>query len=155
MSIESDHDQRTITVHVPLTIRRRGHRKRVIAPDGSIVPQPTPARVDGALVKAIARAYRWQRMLESGEYASIADLAAAERINRSYVSRVLRLTMLAPEIVERIMAGNQGEGITLEHAMGAFPSEWENQDYSAVRLSKTARNQKSANDKPWVRTVAR
>jgi hypothetical protein len=73
MSLNSDHDQRTITVQVPLVIRKRGHRKRVIAPDGSIVPQPTPARVDNSMVKAIARAYRRQRMLESGEYASIAE----------------------------------------------------------------------------------
>jgi hypothetical protein len=129
MSIEADlsRDERTITVQVPLAIRKRGHRKRVIAPDGSIVPQPTPARVNNALVKAIARAHRWQRMLESGEYASIADLAAAERINRSYVSRVLRLTLLAPEMVESIVAGAQGETITLEGMIRLFPAEWAKQ----------------------------
>jgi hypothetical protein len=91
------------------------------------VPQPAPARVDNALVKAIARGHRWQRMLESGEYGSIAELAAAEKINRSYVSRVLRLTLLAPEIVESVMAGHQSEMITMERAMPAFPKEWGSQ----------------------------
>jgi hypothetical protein len=127
IDIGVDHDQRTITVQVPLAIRKRGHRKRVLAPDGTIVPQPTPARVDNALIKAIARAHRWQRMLESREYASIADLAAAERINRSYVSRVLRLTLLSPEVVESVVAGRQREGIILERSLRAFPEEWGSQ----------------------------
>jgi hypothetical protein len=127
MSVDPDHDQRTITVEVQLAIRKRGHRKRVIAPDGSIVAQPTPARVDRALVKAIARAYRWQQLLESGDYNSIAELAAAEKINRSYVSRVLRLTLLAPEIVESAVAGCQGEATTLERMFRIFPAEWAKQ----------------------------
>jgi hypothetical protein len=119
--------QRTITVQVPLTIRKRGHRKRVIAPDGSIVPQPTPARVNNALVKAIARAHRWQRVLEGGRYGSIAELAAAERINRSYVSRVLRLTLLAPEIVESVLAGRRSERVSLERLFRPVASEWTRQ----------------------------
>ena len=100
-------DGQSVTVQVPLTFRRRGGRKQVVAPEGWPGPAlaPRPARVDGTLVKALARAHRWQGMLESGEYGSIEELARAERINPSYLARVLRLTLLAPEIVESILDG--------------------------------------------------
>ena len=96
----------TLTVKVPLAIRRRGGRKVVVAPEGAAWA-PLRARVDSTLVKALARAFRWRRMLEDGRYASIAELARAEKINESYVCRVLRLTLLAPEIVEAILNGVQ------------------------------------------------
>ncbi len=83
--------------------------------------------VDCALVKALARAQRWQRMLESGECASFTELAATEKIDRSYLCRVLRLTLLAPEIVEAILDGRQPEGMTLRALMKGFPAEWQEQ----------------------------
>jgi hypothetical protein len=88
-------DGSTITVFVPMAWRRRGGRKVIVAPPGCDDWTPPP-KIDRALVKALARAHRWQRLLESGEYGTLADLADAERISRSYVSRVLRLTPLAP-----------------------------------------------------------
>ena len=115
----------TLSVRVPFAVRKRGGRKLVITPDGEI--HRPRARVDSALVKAIARAHRWQRLLESGECASITELAAAEKIDRSYLCRVLRLTLLAPEIVEAIMDGRQPEGMTLPGLMKGFPVEWERQ----------------------------
>lgn len=86
-----------------------------------------PGRADITLVKAVARAFRWRRMLESGQFATIKDLAAAEKINSSYVSRVLRLTLLPPDIVEAILDGRQAEGMTLPGLMKPFPVEWEAQ----------------------------
>ena len=106
----------TITVKVPLTIRKRGGRKTILAPDGSEAWSPGP-RVDPALVKALARAFRWRRMLEDGSYSTIKELAAAEKINASYLCRVLRLTLLAPEIVEAILDGRQGDEVTLPGLM--------------------------------------
>jgi hypothetical protein len=85
------------------------------------------ASIDSALVKAIARAHRWQRLLESGECGSITELAAAEKIDRSYLRRVLRLTLLAPEMVEAIMDGRQPEKVTLLALMKGVPGEWEKQ----------------------------
>ena len=79
-------------------------------------------------MKALARAHRWQRILESGECPSITELAAAEKINRSYVCRVLRLTLLALEIVEAILDRRQPEGVTLPALMKAVPVEWEEQE---------------------------
>ncbi len=115
----------TLSVRVAFAIRKRGGRKLVITPDGE-THRPRP-RVDSALVKAIARAHRWQRMLEGGECGSITELAAAEKIDRSYLCRVLRLTLLAPEIVEAILEGRQLEGVTLPALMKGFPVAWERQ----------------------------
>ncbi len=115
----------TLSVRVPFAVRKRGGRKLVITPDGE-TRRPRP-RVDSALVKALARAHRWQRLLESGECVSITELAAAEKIDRSYLCRVLRLTLLAPEVVEAIVDGRQPEAVTLPALMKGFPVEWERQ----------------------------
>ena len=115
----------TLSVRVPFAIRKRGGRKLVITPDGATA-RPRP-RIDGALVKAIARAHRWQRILESGEYSNLTELAAAEKINLSYMSRILRLTLLAPQMVEAILDGLQPECVTLPVLMKPFPVEWEAQ----------------------------
>ena len=79
---------------------------------------------DNTLVKALARAFRWKRMLELGEYATIAELAEREGIAPSYMTRVLRLTLLAPDIVETILDGRQGPEVTLARVMGPFPVAW-------------------------------
>jgi hypothetical protein len=78
----------TITVTVPFTIRHHGGRKQVITPDGRPALAPPRARVDSALVKALGRAFRWRRLLDTGAYATIEEIATAEGINPSYVSRV-------------------------------------------------------------------
>ena len=98
----------TLSVRVPFAVRKRGGRKLVITPDGTT--GRLRSRIDSALVKPLARAHRWQRLLESGECASITELAAAEKIDRSYLCRVLRLTLLAPEIVEAILDGAAAGG---------------------------------------------
>lgn len=119
----------TVTVRAPFAIRKRGGRKVIVTPDGAVAPQPEarPPRIDNALVKALARAFRWRRMLESGDYGSIADLARAEKIGRAYVSTLLRLTLLAPDIVEAILDGRQEEGVTLESVMAGAPVVWREQ----------------------------
>ena len=99
----------TVTLHVPFRIVKRGGRKEMQMPEGATQPR----RTDSTLVKALARAFRWKRMLESGEFATIAELAEREGIVPSYMTRVLRLTLLAPDIVEAILNGTQGPGVTL------------------------------------------
>ena len=112
-------DGSTLTVFVPMTWRRRGGRKVIVAPPGAADWAPPP-KIDGALVKALARAHRWRRLLEEGRVGTLADLADAERISRSYVCRVVRLTLLAPDIVERILDGRPtvGLGAVLETILG-------------------------------------
>ena len=121
----------TITVKVPIAFKRRRGRKRIVAPDGTeLAPaasSPPASEIDSALVKAIARAYRWQRMLERGEYATLRELAKAERLDPAYVSRVFRLTLLAPTCVEAILSGRQSSGTTAKKLMSRLPSEWSRQ----------------------------
>lgn len=126
--------QQTMTIRVPLVLRRRGGRKLAIATDGTIWESQRP-RIDNTLVKALAWAYRWNRLLESGKYASAAELAAAEKINPSYVSRVLRLTLLAPDIVEAILAGRQASGIEAAVLCKPFPVGWDAQRRMLCRPS--------------------
>jgi hypothetical protein len=114
----------TVTVTVPFAIRKRGGRTLVITPDG-VTSAPAPrTRVDSALLKALARGFRWRKLLETGHFATIQEIAEAENINPSYISRVLRLTLLAPETVEAILAGRQPPGLTMARAMQPFPVEW-------------------------------
>jgi hypothetical protein len=79
------------------------------------------------MLKALARAFRWKRLLETGRYASISEIATAEKIDRGYVGSVLRLTLLAPDIVEAILDGCQPEGLGLPALLKPFPVEWERQ----------------------------
>jgi hypothetical protein len=88
-----------------MRFKRQGGRKRILAPDGSDLAPPTRAQPDGTLVKALARAWRWQRQLDSGVYASLAEIAAAEKLSPSYVSRIARLALLAPDISRRSSPG--------------------------------------------------
>ena len=97
----------------------------ILSPAGVSVAAPDRGAADSALVKAVARAHRWRRMLESGAFASVAELAAAERINPSYLARVLRLTLLAPDIVEAMLEGKQGDAsMKLDSLMKGFSTEW-------------------------------
>ena len=123
-------DGRTITVRVPISIRKRGGRKVVLAPDGTLMATQKLVchQVDNAIVKAIARAYRWRDMLESGRHATIKEIANDERINESYIARVLRLTLLAPNIVEAILRGDHSAAITLATLMRPFPITWVDQN---------------------------
>ena len=113
----------TVTLHVPFRIVKRGGRKEMQLPEGA-----TAARApDNTVVKALARAFRWKRMLESGEFASISELAEREGIAFTYMARLMRLSLLAPEIVDAIMDGRQPESVTLENMMDPFPLDWKEQ----------------------------
>ena len=123
-----------LTVRVPLAVRKlRGGRKLVLTP-GGMAPRGAAA-ADTTLVKALARAFRWRRMMEAGRYGTIDELATAEKINSSYVSRLLRLTLLAPGIVEAILDGRQAEGVTLPALMDPFPLEWDHQHDLILKIS--------------------
>ena len=107
---------------MPMAIRRRGGRKQIIGPDGVAIrvgADRAETRGDPALVKALARAFRWRRMLEEVRYGSIRELAAAEGVDRAYVGRVLNLTLLAPDIVEAILDGREAREVTLSGLVGS------------------------------------
>ena len=119
-------DEGTITVRIPIAIRRRGGKKLVLAPDGKSAPSFS-RRIDNSMVKAVARAFRWQELLENGTYATIVELAEAENINETYVGRVLRLTLLAPQTVELIVSGRNPRNLDLASLMRSFPVIWRDQ----------------------------
>lgn len=111
---------KTMTLHVPFRVVKRGGRKEMQLPEGSARPH----KADSALVKALARAFRWKRMLEAGEFATIADLAEREGIATSYMTRILRLTQLEPGIIEAVLDGRQNDAVTLARLMDPFPISW-------------------------------
>ena len=120
----------SVTVHIPFRFVARGGRKAMQMPVGAT----NQRKVDSALVKALARAFRWKRMLESGEFATIAELAEREGIAPSYMTRVMRLTLLAPEIVEGILEGSNGPEVTLVRVLEPFPVDWTFQRENLIRL---------------------
>ena len=91
--------------------------------DGTAVP----TRTDPVLVKALARAVRYQRLLDEGRYASISEMAPTEQIERGYLGSLLRLTLLAPDLVEAILLGRQPEGMTLPGLMELVRALWADQ----------------------------
>ncbi|QDM24131.1 hypothetical protein FIU28_25525 [Tardiphaga sp. vice154] len=125
-------DGRTISVHIPITLRHQGGRKQVVTPADVAPWIPRASRIDITLVKAVVRAHRWRDMLESGKHATVRDLAKAESINESYLSRVLRLTLLAPAIIQSILEGQQSTELELEGLLGPIPLIWTEQNAQLI-----------------------
>jgi hypothetical protein len=116
----------TLTIRIPIQLQRRGGRKLIMAPEGVAAPARKPSR-DETLVKALVRAHRWRRKIESGQAKSITDLAEREGVTDAYVCRLLPLTCLAPDIVEAILDGRQPKGLKLAELLGNGPLAWDGQ----------------------------
>ena len=113
----------TMTLHVPFRIVKRGGRKEMQLPHG-VRPD---RKADNTLVKALARAFRWKRMLDSGEFVTIAELAEREGIAAPYLTRTMRLSHLSPDLVESILEGRQPRHLTLEVLRQPLPEDWSEQ----------------------------
>jgi hypothetical protein len=114
--------------HIPMSFRQRCGRTVIVLPDGSRGVARREATIDNTMVKVIARGMRWQRLLFDGTYATIEDLAAGEKINASYVSRLLRLANLAPTVVQTILDGKHPAWLTMRHLLEPFPADWKQQE---------------------------
>ncbi|MBR1235589.1 hypothetical protein [Bradyrhizobium sp. AUGA SZCCT0182] len=125
-------DGRTAMVSIAVSFLQRAGRKQILSPAGAAPWSPAP-RVDSALVKAVVRAHRWRQMIESGKYPSSAELAKAEKVNDSYLSRILRLTLLAPDIIEAILTGRQPTTLQLDELLKPLPAAW-SQQRSRLRI---------------------
>ena len=125
-----------VTVRVPLTIRRRPGRRTMVSPGFGAEGGRIATKADPALVKALARAFRYQKLLDEGRYASISEMAAAEKIERGYLGTLLRLTLLSPAMVEAILNGRQPEWVTLPRLLESFPIEWSEQRLALERVSR-------------------
>ena len=114
-----------LNIHIPMLLRRKQGRKTIIAPealDGEISGAPLP--VKSAVVQAIVRAFAWADIIEHGKVKSISELARNLDVDASYVARILKLTTLAPDIIEAIIKGHEPGGLSLAKLTQAFPEDW-------------------------------
>jgi hypothetical protein len=118
----------TDTTDIPMTFKTRGGKTVIVLPDGSRGLVRRESTVDSSMIKVIARGFRWRRLLDSGTYSTIDDLAVAEKINPSYVSRILRLAYLSPKVVQAIMDGKQPAWLTMKDLLKPFPIDWLDQE---------------------------
>ena len=120
-------DGKTLTVQIPMAMRKRGGRKVVVSPNTSETWAPSRRRIDNTLLRAFVQAFAWKHQLESGQFATISELAEARKLDRSFISHILRLTLLAPDLVEAILDGCQPATMQLQQLVRGFPVEWERQ----------------------------
>jgi hypothetical protein len=118
-------DGESIVIDIPMTFRRRGKRREIVLPPGA-APADAPIP-PSPLALAVARAFRWQEMIESGEVESVSDLARRLRLDPSFVARTIRLAALAPDIVDAILSGQEPDGLSLRRLRGDVPVLWEEQ----------------------------
>ena len=126
MTVCADVEVDTLTIRIPMRLQRRGGPKLIMTPEGAVAPAPKPRR-DETLVKALVRAHRWRRRIESGKAKSITDLAEHEGVTVAYVCRLLPLTCLAPDIVEAVLDARQPKGLRLVEMLGNVSMRWEEQ----------------------------
>ncbi len=117
-----------LRVHIPMHIRRMRGRKMIFAPEALDGEVPdSPSDVQAALVQALGRAFSWSDAMESGAFQSVSDLARNLDLDNSYVGRILKLTTLAPDIIEAILNGEEPSGLSLNQLIRTFPMDWEQQ----------------------------
>lgn len=121
-------DQTPYVTNIPMNFRIWGGKTVIVMPDGSRGVARQEAQIDNTMIKVIARGFRWHRLLTNGTYATIEDLAAAEKICASYVSRILRLAYLSPKVVESILEGKQPAWLTTQALLEPFPMDWKQQE---------------------------
>lgn len=117
-------DQRVLVVSIPVSFQQRGGRKQIIVPPGVAGWQPQALRCNSTLIAAVAKAHGWRHLIEAGKYESAAELSKKLGVNESYLCRVLRLTLLSPDIVEAILNGRQPKSLELKALLKPFPATW-------------------------------
>jgi hypothetical protein len=121
-------ESNTVVVRIPVRFYRRNGRQMILAKDDAsgtnYVAAPAPNKARAA---NLAKAWIWQEQLESGEYATLEELARANRVDRTYVSRILQLTSIAPDLVTRILSGDESDGLSLRKLRVGIPFVWKEQ----------------------------
>lgn len=118
---------RVLVVSIPVSFQQRGGRKQIVVPAGSPEWQPLAPRCDSSLIRAVVRAHHWRELIETGKYESAAELSRKLAVNESYLSRLLRLTLLAPDIIEAILDGHQPRTLEVQALLKPFPASWQAQ----------------------------
>ncbi|MCB5425918.1 hypothetical protein H0274_11665 [Altererythrobacter sp. CC-YST694] len=115
----------TMRVFIPLTIRKRNGRPKIVPPADMV---PDTGGVDPHMLKAIAKGWSWRRKLESGEEATIQDIAEAEGISDRYVGRMLRLGYLAPTVLDKLLVGRMSPTVSVKDMAAAAELPWAEQE---------------------------
>jgi hypothetical protein len=117
----------SLVINVPMKFKRRGGRKEIIVPEG--LKSSAAQRLDAqeSLLTALAKAHLWKDLLDSGKILSISELAQRLGLDQSYIARTLRLSYLAPDIIEDIARGNEPSGLSLAKLHKGIPLLWEEQ----------------------------
>lgn len=123
-SLKPINKSRILVVSIPVSFQQRGGRKQIVVPADAPEWQPRAPSLDSSLIKAIVKAHHWRGLIEGGEFASAAELSKKTGVNESYVCRVLRLTLLAPDLVEAVLDGRQPRPLELQAVLKPFPSSW-------------------------------
>ncbi len=113
-----------ITVTVPVNVRKRGGRRRIIVADQP--PEHSLTYAESFAV-AIARAHHWKELIDSGKFATLSELATAIGLDKSYAARIYRLTYLAPDIIEAILDGREPDGLSMRVLASVKSAIWEEQ----------------------------
>lgn len=121
-------NEQTITIRIPLSVKQRSRRKLVVVPPNAPTLVPRRSHIDDTLIKALARAHRWRRMLDHCEHSSMTELARVENVTESYLCRILRLTLLSPKVIEAILDGRPNNIPELQQLIRPFPTEWQIQE---------------------------
>ncbi len=122
-----ERDVETLVIRVPMKFKKRGGRREIIVPDGLSAARQSRSPTQEPLVTALARAFYWQELIDRGRYGSVTELAEALDVDRSYVGRIMRLALLAPDIVEVIVEGREPSGLSLERLVKGMPTVWAEQ----------------------------
>ncbi|MGD9649549.1 MAG: hypothetical protein AB7G80_05365 [Dongiaceae bacterium] len=118
-----------IIVHVPLNLRTWGGKKVIVGPQGKdLRALELDIRKDEKLLKALGRAYRWHGWILTGKYATVQEMSERQKINKSYMQRMMRIMQLSPKIVEAILDGQQPEGFALRDIEQTFSPLWSEQE---------------------------
>ena len=129
MDINVNKENQKIIVHVPINLRKWGGKKVIVGPVGQDLRSlALHIRKDDKLLKALGRAYKWQKLIETGRCKNAKEISEIENINRSYVLRVLRLMRLSPKIIQSVLDGNQPDGFGLSSVEKSFPALWSEQE---------------------------
>lgn len=129
MTLRLEEENKRIIVHVPMTIKKWGGRKVIVGPIGQdLRTLESGVRKDNKLLKAIARAYKWQKWITTDKYKNLDEIAEVEGINKSYVLRIIRLMRLSPKIIEAVLDGRQPNNFGLSLVEKSFPELWEKQE---------------------------
>jgi hypothetical protein len=115
----------TVTLKVPVIVKHKRGRKVILAPDSEHPGAESP--VQETMFLALARAHAWTGLIESGKIATVTQLTDKLQLDIAYVTKILHMVNLAPELQEAIITGNEPDGLSLNRLCRGIPVEWERQ----------------------------